>query len=400
MGLRGEAAIVGMVELPPERKATRKPATSLEQWTTLAKQALDDAGIRPDQVDGICTSGIRESDAFVPSTIVEYLGLPVNYAEYVDLGGATAAGMIWRAAAAIELGLASVVLCVAPGGRLPDAETAALASRGPSYGASSNLYGSPQAEFEIPFGYLGQNGPYATIARRYAAEFGYDARALAKISVDQRTSALSYPPAVFHGRPITIDDVLASPMIADPIHLLEIVMPCYGGAAVVVASADVARRAARNRPVYVKGFGERVAWKMPPYAADLMHSPIKQAAEQAFAMTSVSHGDIDMISVYDCYTITVLMTIENAGFCELGKGMEFVNSHDLTFRGDFPCNTHGGQLSFGQAGLAGGMSHVCDAVRQIMHRAGDAQVRDCDTAFVSGNGGIMSEQVALILQGA
>jgi acetyl-CoA C-acetyltransferase len=94
------------------------------------------------------------------------------------------------------------------------------------------------------------------------------------------------------------------------------------------------------------------------------------------------------------------MTIENAGFCELGKGMEFVNSHDLTFRGDFPCNTHGGQLSFGQAGLAGGMSHVCDAVRQIMHRAGDAQVRDCDTAFVSGNGGIMSEQVALILQGA
>jgi acetyl-CoA C-acetyltransferase len=399
MGLRGEAAIIGMVELPPERHPTRAPATSLEQWALLAKQALDDAGIRPDQVDGICTSGIRESEAFVPSTIVEYLGLPVNFAEYVDLGGATSAGMIWRAAAAIELGLASVVLCVTPGGPLPEAERAALAS-GVRYGASSNLYGSPQAEFEIPFGYLGQNGPYATIARRYATEFGYDPRALAKISVDQRTNACAYPPAIFHGRPITIEDVLASPMIADPIHLLEIVMPCSGGAAIVVASADVARQAARHRPVLVKGFGERVAWKMPPYAADLMHSPIQQAAEQAFAMTSVSRDDIDMISVYDCYTITVLMTIENAGFCELGKGMEFVNSHDLTFRGDFPCNTHGGQLSFGQAGLAGGMSHVCDAVRQIMHRAGDAQVRDCDTAFVSGNGGIMSEQVALILQGA
>ncbi len=399
MGLRGEAAIIGMVELPPERHPTRAAATSLEQWTLLAKQALDDAGIRPEAVDGICTSGIRESDAFVPSTIVEYLGLPVNFAEYVDLGGASSAGMIWRAAAAIELGLANVVLCVTPGGQLPEAERAALGD-GVRYGASSNLYGSPQAEFEIPFGYLGQNGPYATIARRYAAEFGYDPRALAKISVDQRTNACAYPPAIFHGRPITIEDVLASPMIADPIHLLEIVMPCFGGAAIVVASADVARQAARHRPVLVKGFGERVAWKMPPYAADLMHSPIQQAAEQAFAMTSVSRGDIDMISVYDCYTITVLMTIENAGFCELGKGMEFVNSRDLTFRGDFPCNTHGGQLSFGQAGLAGGMSHVCDAVRQIMHRAGDAQVRDCDTAFVSGNGGIMSEQVALILQGA
>src|ERR1700744_1883125 len=163
MGLRGEAAIIGMVELPPERHPTRAPATSLEQWARLAKQALDDAGIRPDQVDGICTSGIRESEAFVPSTIVEYLGLPVNFAEYVDLGGATSAGMIWRAAAAIELGLASVVLCVAPGGPLPEAEIAALAARGPSYGASSNLYGSPQAEFEIPVGYRGPTGPYATI---------------------------------------------------------------------------------------------------------------------------------------------------------------------------------------------------------------------------------------------
>jgi acetyl-CoA C-acetyltransferase len=290
-------------------------------------------------------------------------------------------------------------LCVAPAGPLPEAEIA-QSRAAHLYGASSNLYGSPQAEFEIPYGYLGQNGPYATIARRYAAEFGYDPRALAKISADQRTNACAYPPAIFHGRPITIEDVLDSPIIADPIHLLEIVMPCYGGAAVVVASADVARKVARHRPVWIKGFGERVAWKMPPYAADLMHSPIKQAAEQAFAMTSISRDDIDMISVYDCYTITVLMTIENAGFCELGRGMEFVNSHDLTYRGDFPCNTHGGQLSFGQAGLAGGMSHVCDAVRQIMHRAHANQVRGCNTAFVSGNGGIMSEQVALILQGA
>jgi acetyl-CoA acetyltransferase len=138
---------------------------------------------------------------------------------------------------------------------------------------------------------------------------------------------------------------------------------------------------------------------MPPYAADLMHSPIANAARQAFDMAGVGHADVDMISVYDCYTITVLMTIENAGFCPLGKGMQFVTEHDLTYRGDFPCNTHGGQLSFGQPGLAGGMSHVCDATRQIMGRYEANQVAGCDTAFVAGNGGIMSEQVALILQG-
>jgi acetyl-CoA acetyltransferase len=108
---------------------------------------------------------------------------------------------------------------------------------------------------------------------------------------------------------------------------------------------------------------------------------------------------MDMVSIYDCYTITVLLSLEDAGFCEKGKGMEFVAGHDLTFRGDFPLNTAGGQLGFGQAGLAGGMHHVCDATRQIMGRAGAAQVGDCHRAFVSGNGGILSEQTTLVLEG-
>jgi len=143
----------------------------------------------------------------------------------------------------------------------------------------------------------------------------------------------------------------------------------------------------------------RLTFKTPTYAPDLLRSPISAAAGRAFAMAGIDRGSVDMASIYDCYTITVLMSLEDAGFCEKGKGIEFVNSHDLTFRGDFPLNTAGGQLSFGQAGMAGGMHHVCDGARQVMGRAGDAQVRDCNTAFVSGNGGIMSEQVALVLQG-
>jgi acetyl-CoA C-acetyltransferase len=188
-------------------------------------------------------------------------------------------------------------------------------------------------------------------------------------------------------------------MIADPIHLFEIVMPVSGGAAVVVANADIAARS-RHRPVRITGFGERLAYKTPTYAEDLIRTPIGPAADQAFAMAGLGRDEIDMASIYDCYTITVLMTLEDAGFCEKGKGAQFVRDHDLTFRGDFPCNTHGGQLSFGQPTRAGGMSHVCDATRQIMGRAGGVQVPDCHTAFVSGNGGIMSEQVALILEGA
>ncbi|KHO25361.1 thiolase family protein [Mycolicibacterium setense] len=400
-GLQGDAAIVGYVELPPERMSKASPAPfTLEQWALLAAAALEDAGLAAEQVDGIVTSHLGESEIFVPSTVAEYLGVRANFAELLDLGGASAAGMVWRAAAAIELGLCDVVLCALPARYItasselkPKALTDAV-----FFGSSSNQFGSPQAEFEIPYGNLGQNGPYGQVAQRYAHEYGYDERAMAKIVVDQRVNANHTDGAIWKDTPLSVEDVLNSPVIADPLHMLEIVMPCVGGAAVVVASAEVAARA-RNRPVWIKGFGEHVPFKTPTYAEDLLDTPIRKAADTAFGMTGLTRSDMDMVSIYDCYTITVLLSLEDAGFCEKGKGMSFVSDHDLTFRGDFPLNTAGGQLGFGQAGLAGGMHHVCDATRQIMGRAGAAQVADCNRAFVSGNGGILSEQTTLILEG-
>ncbi|QRY54689.1 thiolase family protein [Mycolicibacterium septicum] len=380
-------------------KAGPAPFT-LEQWALLAAAALEDAGLSAEQVDGIVTSHLGESEIFVPSTVAEYLGVRANFAELLDLGGASAAGMVWRAAAAIELGLCDVVLCALPARYItssselkPKALTDAV-----FFGSSSNQFGSPQAEFEIPYGNLGQNGPYGQVAQRYAYEYGYDERAMAKIVVDQRVNANHTDGAIWKDTPLSVEDVLASPVIADPLHMLEIVMPCVGGAAVVVASAEVAARA-RNRPVWVKGFGEHVPFKTPTYAEDLLDTPIRKAADTAFGMTGLTRDQMDMVSIYDCYTITVLLSLEDAGFCEKGKGMSFISDHDLTFRGDFPLNTAGGQLGFGQAGLAGGMHHVCDATRQIMGRAGAAQVTDCNRAFVSGNGGILSEQTTLILEG-
>ena len=129
------------------------------------------------------------------------------------------------------------------------------------------------------------------------------------------------------------------------------------------------------------------------------HTPVGDAARRAFAMAGVAPSDVDMVQVYDCYTITALLTIEDSGFCGPGEGLAFVRDHDLTYRGDFPCNTHGGQLGFGQGGLAGGMSHVVEAVRQIQGRAGDRQLAAHDLAYVTGTGGVMSEQGALVLQG-
>lgn len=400
-GLQGDAAIVGYVELPPERLSKASPAPfTLEQWALLASSALEDAGLSAEQVDGIVTSHLGESEIFVPSTVAEYLGVRANFAELLDLGGASAAGMVWRAAAAIELGLCDVVLCALPARYItPSSELKPKTlTDAVFFGSSSNQFGSPQAEFDIPYGNLGQNGPYGQVAQRYAYEYGYDERAMAKIVVDQRVNANHTDGAIWKDTPLTIEDVLASPVIADPLHMLEIVMPCVGGAAVVVASAEVAARA-RNRPVWIKGFGEHVPYKTPTYAENLLDTPIRKAADTAFGMTDLTRDQMDMVSIYDCYTITVLLSLEDAGFCEKGKGMSFVSDHDLTFRGDFPLNTAGGQLGFGQAGLAGGMHHVCDATRQLMGRARAAQIADCNRAFVSGNGGILSEQTTLILEG-
>jgi acetyl-CoA C-acetyltransferase len=397
-GLRGEAAIIGIAELPAERRPSGPTRFTLDQYALLAKMVTEDAGVDPSRINGLLTHGVAESAMFAPATLCEYLGLALDFGERVDLGGATSAGMVWRAAAAVELGVCDAALAVVPGSLHVPQSQQRPAPEPNWYGASSNNYGSPQAEFEIPYGNVGQNAPYAQIAQRYSAEFGYDPAAVAKIAVDQRTNACAHPGAVFHGTTITVDDVLESPMIADPIHMLETVMRVHGGVGVLIANADIARKS-RHRPVWIKGFGEHIAFKTPTYADDLLNTPIARAADKAFAMAGLSRTDVDVASIYDCYTITVLMSLEDAGFCAKGTGMSWVAGHDLTYRGDFPLNTAGGQLSYGQAGMAGGMHHIVDGARQIMGRAGAAQVRDCHTAFVTGNGGIMSEQVALLMRG-
>lgn len=398
MGLRGEAAIVGYAEYPHRRKWDGPRKLTLEQWADLARLALDDAGLAAGDIDGVICSDIRESDMFVPSTVVEYLGQPVNFAERIDLGGATAVGMIWRAAAAIELGICDVVVCALPALPVPRPPQPRPVNPLVYFQSSSPNWGSPQAEFDIPYGNLAQNCGYAMIAQRYAAVYGYEPRALAKLVADQRASSALNPNAAFFGKPVTVEEVLNSRIIADPLHMLEIVMPVAGGGAVVVASREVAARC-RHRPAWVTGFGEHLTVKTPTYASDLCFTPVGPASEQAFAMAGIGPQQVDAAEIYDCYSITVMLTLEDAGFCGKGEGMRFLLDNDLSFRGNFPVNTHGGQLGMGQAGAYGGMSQVVEAARQIMGRAGERQVRDCATVYVSGTGGVMSEQSALILQG-
>ena len=175
-------------------------------------------------------------------------------------------------------------------------------------------------------------------------------------------------------------------------------MPVAGGSAVIVANKELAGRS-KNRPVYVTGFGERLTTKSTTYQEDMTRTPVGPASDSAYAMSGKKPSDVDVVQPYDCYTITVLLTLEDSGFCGKGEGMQFVNEHDLTYKGDFPVNTHGGQLGAGQAGLAGGMSQVIEGARQVMGKADERQLPKCDTALITGTGGIMSEQSSLILEG-
>jgi acetyl-CoA C-acetyltransferase len=393
MTLRGKAAIAGIGEFKPSRYT--EGATTLGMLVEVAREAIADAGLEMGEVDGLITEGFAEAPMFAPATLVEYMGIDARFAEVVDHGGATGAGMVLRAAAAISAGLCETVVCTTA------ARRERRSTEGPKRSASTGWSGrrsdrTPYSEFEVPFGAIGANYGYAMIANRYMYEYGVTPEQLAKIAVAQRYNACHNPNALFFGQPITVDDVLNSPVIVDPLHMLEIVMPVAGAAAVVVTSAKKAKKL-KHPPAYILGAGEHTTHRSITYAPDLASSAITAAADTAFKMAGVRRKDIDLASIYDCYTITVLISLEDAGFAKKGRGGAFVDEHNLQFDGDFPLNPHGGQLSFGQAGIAGGMSHVTEAARQITGRARGRQVKKCELAFVNGNGGIMSEQVSLIL---
>ncbi len=397
MGKRS-AALVGFTEWAPQR-TWDEPMFGLEACARLAREALADAGLEKGEVDGLVMGGLQESPMFSPLALSEYLDIQTHFGELVDIGGASSAGMIWRAAAAIEVGVCDTVLVLVPSTPAP-VESGGSGEKMmlPPY-LGGDAWGSPQGQFDIPYGLVAASPAFALVARRYMDQFAVAPEALAKIAVDQRNSALKNPKAVFKDKPITVADVLSSPMVNDPVHLLEMVMPCWGGGAVVLTRASRADRA-RNRPVLLSGFGEYISHKTVSYMRDLTVTPAKPAADQAFAMAGMDRSAVDLCSFYDCFTITVLLTLEDAGFAAKGGGGRFVEEHDLSFAGDFPLNTHGGQLGMGQGGAAGGLSHVIDAMTQIQGRAGDRQLARAEAAYVTGVGGLMASHVGLVMEGA
>lgn len=385
MPARGKSAIVGFAEYPPLRDPGDVTLNHILMNVTAG--ALADAGLKLHDIDGLLAGTPVAAQGFMwPSLAASILHLNPTYLDNCDIGGAAAGGMVTRAAAAIQAGLCNTVLCV----------TSDVVNTATFHNATRGRH-VERAPLEAVYGWAGANAHYALLAQRHFYEYGTTNRHLAKIAVDQRTNACQNPTALFGDRPLTIQEVLDSPLICDPLHRYDCVRPCTGGAAFIVTTVERAR-SLRKPPVYVLGYGESFVSHDMHAREQLTTTSVAVSAPKAIQIAGVSPRDIKVAELYDCFTITVLVAIEDAGFCKKGEGGPFVATHDLTFKGDFPVNTHGGQLSFGQPGLAGGMSQVVEAVRQVRHEAGGRQVKDCDLAYVQCSGGsALSNSVSLVL---
>jgi len=229
------------------------------------------------------------------------------------------------------------------------------------------------------------------------AAFGCMPEDYAAIAAGSRENAQLNPMAIFYGSPSSVEEVLASPMVASPLHLLEIVMPVAGADAVIVTTAKRAETL-RHPPVFLNGAGEKITHRAVSQAPNLTSGPLKQAMARALAQAGLNVKDIDFLSLYDCYTIMVAATIEDAGLCAPGQFGDWLRENGgMGPDARQPINTHGGQLGFGQPDLAGGMTHVVEAVRQIRGSTPSRQIKNCQSALVTGNGATMSEAVAIVL---
>lgn len=380
-----KVAISGIGELKPQRKTDG--VNTMDLLMQVSALAAHDAGLEPCEIDGLLVGPqVGETPQHVPATVAEYFGMQPAMSNMVDLGGASGPGMIWRAAAAIEMGMCETVLCVLGNHRNP------IPPRSPNR--------NPAREFDTPFGASGANTSYALLMQAHMARYGCRSEDYAAIAAGARANAQLNPMAIFHGKPADIDDILASPMVASPLHLLEIVMPVAGGDAVIVTTPDKARKSA-HRPVHLLGAGEKITHRAVSQAPDLTSGPLKPSIARALHQAGTGIQEMDFLSLYDCYTIMVAATIEDAGLCPPGEFAAWMRDNGGMGPGARqPINTHGGQLGFGQPDLAGGMTHVVEAVRQLRGAADGRQITECDTALVTGNGATMSEAVALVLGGS
>ena len=384
--LKDRACIVGI----GQTAYTRDPAlqtTSVSLQLEAAARAIEDAGLTAKQIDGMMPfPGLGTAEEFAANLGIDDL----RFATTVHMGGAAPVASLQYAAMAVATGVAEHVLVLAGwngySGRRAAQTVAADVASIPG--------GAIARDYYLPYGLTAPPQWYALTARRHMHEFGTTPEQLGAIAIAMRKHAQRNEQAVMRERPMTMEDYLASPIIAGPYRLFDCCLETDGAAAVIVASAERARDMPR-KPVYVMGVAEG-----RPYPADEIANRkdcfaigLTQAAPRAFAMAEVAPADVDFAEMYDCFTFEVLQQIEEAGFCARGEGGAFVEGGRIELGGELPVNTHGGLLS--EAHVLG-MNHIVEAVRQLRGEAEGRQVRDAEIGVVTGWGDFGDGSLAVL----
>ena len=345
------------------------------------RAAVADAGLGPRDVDGLLTEpgysqGVIEGVTPHFLRLGAMLGLDPRYTGSEVLGGASAVAMVQRAATAVAAGLCEVCVCV-----FGDAPSLAPGVWNYSRGDGA------------AFGFFGAPGLHALAARRHMALYGTRPEQLGEVAVTFRRHA-SLTPHAQERAPFTLDEYLASRYIVEPLRLLDCCLVSDGAGAVVVSST-ARTRDLRPPAVRIAGFGQAHCLTGLANAEHLTTLPASRAGAAAFAMAGLTPHDVDLAELYDCFTIVVLMQLEDYGFCPKGEGGRFVEGGTLGLGGALPTNTAGGLLS---EGFGGGMFHIIEAVRQLRGECGERQVADAKVALVSGHGLGMNTHGTLILR--
>ena len=373
-------AIVGVAE---SDLGVVGPKTVLQLQAQAAKAALEDAGLTTRDVDAVLTAG---SDwGWAPSMLVaEYLGIQPKVTDSTNIGGSSFEAHVGHAAAMITLGLCEVAL-ITYGSTQKSQASRSLGRSGPA---------AYTEQFERPYGPPLPVGAYAMAAMRHMHDYGTTPEQLAEVAVATRKWAQLNPKA-YKRDPITIDDVLNSPYIAEPLHLLDCCLVTDGGGAVVVTSMDRARHC-RKAPVRVLGHAETHTHMTISNMPDLTLTGAASTGPRAMAMAGIQHKDLDVVEIYDSFTITVMLTLEALGFCGRGESGAFVSGQRTAPGGDFPLNTNGGGLSYCHPGMYG-IFLLIEAVRQLRGEADARQVPNARLALVNGTGGVLSSTATCVL---
>ena len=377
MSIRGQAAIVGIGETPTDRLGSkpgepRKSSAGYLAWAM--RLALEDAGLKLRDFNGQglgVTIPTAYPQPFWPEEVAEILGITPGLLLGGSTGGAGAVSLAGQMSAAISSGLIDVALCI--GAAAPFSE---------HFGGG--MQPGDMRDFEIPFGTMGPNSKIAMVMRRHMHQYGTTLDHLGRIAVAGRYHA-SLNPSAYLRKPITIEDYKDSRLVADPVRLLDCVLPANGGKAYIMASPDRAKTL-RKPPVYIRGFGERSNPSYGPRAgSDALVMGVTDAGRIAMEMAGVKHGDISFLELYDDYIIVVYLQIEDLGFCAKGD-LEFFERTDFTIKGRLPIQTGGGMINCGQPSTAGGTIHVIEAVRQLRGEGGERQVPGARIGLVTGLG--------------